>query len=436
VEYQIDHRAKAMIVTRSRLHAVRYKQALDQALRAKGLPYKALVAFSGTVEDGGAHYTEAGMNGFSDKQTARTFRQQAYRFLVVAEKFQTGFDEPLLHTMYVDKKLSGVNAVQTLSRLNRTHPGKKDPLVLDFANDVDEIRDAFQPYYDKTLLSAPTDPNLVYDRERELYDFHLFTKDDVQAFAMVWFGATDKDRQQHARFYKVLDPVKDRFAELAADQQERIRSALADYVRLFVFISQLLTFADADLEKLYHFARFLRRRVRADKDELPREVLQAVDMESYRVQRTSKGKIELAKQVSELEPLSFTGPVMLTAGEEEPLSQIIRELNERFGTDFTEEDRVVVRGLYEALAGDEALVEAVRVNPPENARLTFEHKAKDRMQGLVDTNFKLYKRITDDEAFAKVLLDMLFTMFRARAATPSAEKEPPETRTSEDRSRR
>ncbi len=415
VERQIDHRAKAMIVTRSRLHAVRYKLALDQQLKARGLPFKALVAFSGAVEDGGANYTEAGMNGFSDKQTAKAFRQKQYRFLVVAEKFQTGFDEPLLHTMYVDKKLSGVNAVQTLSRLNRTFPGKTETLVLDFANETDEIQEAFQPYYEATLLSAATDPNLVYDRERELYDFHLFTKEEVQAFAAIWFGATEKDKRQHAKFYAVLLPVKARFDGLLADQQERIRAALADYVRLFVFISQLLTFADADLEKLYHFARFLRRLVRADKDELPREVLNAVDMESYRVQQTSKGKIELAKGIGELEPLSFTGPMRLTAGEEEPLSKIIRELNERFGTDFTEEDRVVVRGLYESLATDEALVEAVRVNPPENARLSFEQKAKDRMQGLVDTNFKLYKRITDDEAFSKVLLDMLFEMFRARA---------------------
>ena len=419
VESRIGHRAKAMIVTRSRLHAVRYRLEIDRQLRARGLPCKALVAFSGTVEDGGASYTEAGMNGFSDRQTAKSFRRPEYRFLVVAEKFQTGFDEPLLHTMYVDKKLSGVNAVQTLSRLNRTIPGhKSETIVLDFANETDEIREAFQPYYERTLLAEATDPNLVYDRERELYDFHLFTKDEVQAFAALWFGASDKEKQQHAKFYAVLLPVKDRFDALPADQQDRIRSALSDYVRLFVFLSQLLTFADADLEKLYHFARFLRRLVRATKDDLPREVLQAVDMESYRVQQTSKGKIALEKGVAELMPLSFTGPMRPLAGEEEPLSKIIRELNERFGTDFTDEDRVVVRGLYEALAADDALVQAVRVNPPENARLSFEQKAKDRMQGLVDTNFKLYKRITDDEAFAKVLLDMLFEMFRARAGEP------------------
>ena len=152
-----------MIVTRSRLHAVRYKLAVDKYLAERGYPFKALVAFSGTVQDGGQSYTEAGMNGFPEAQTAKTFERPEYRFLIVANKFQTGFDQPLLHTMYVDKKLGGVNAVQTLSRLNRTHPEKKGTMVLDFANEADEIKAAFEPYYETTLLSEATDPNLLYE---------------------------------------------------------------------------------------------------------------------------------------------------------------------------------------------------------------------------------------------------------------------------------
>ncbi|MCX7960758.1 MAG: hypothetical protein N2653_04170 [Burkholderiales bacterium] len=176
---KIGGKAKAMIVTRSRLHAVRYKLALDKYLAERGYPFKAPVAFSGTVQDGGQSYTESGMNGLPEAQTAKTFERPEYRFLVVANKFQTGFDQPLLLTMYVEKKLGGVNAVQTLSRLNRTHPEKKDTMVLDFANESDEIKAAFEPYYEATLLSEATDPNLLYEVQTRLAAFGVFTDDDV-----------------------------------------------------------------------------------------------------------------------------------------------------------------------------------------------------------------------------------------------------------------
>ena len=180
---EIGGKAKAMIVTRSRLHAVRYRLAVDRYLGEKGYPLKALVAFSGTVQDGGRSYTEPGMNGVSEKQTAKTFDRPQYRFLIVANKFQTGFDQPLLHTMYVDKKLGGVNAVQTLSRLNRTHPEKRGTMVLDFANEADEIRMAFEPYYETTLLSEATDPNLLYEIQSRLLAFPVYTGADVDRFS-------------------------------------------------------------------------------------------------------------------------------------------------------------------------------------------------------------------------------------------------------------
>ncbi|MFQ5744171.1 MAG: type I restriction endonuclease subunit R, partial [Acidobacteriota bacterium] len=193
VASEIGGRAKAMIVTRSRLHAVRYKLALDRYLEEKGHRWKGLVAFSGTVRDGGESYTESGMNSagqdrvIGERQTAAEFEKPEYRFLVVANKFQTGFDQPLLHTMHVDKKLGGVNAVQTLSRLNRTHPDKKATCVLDFANEAEEIRQAFEPYYETTLLSEATDPNLLYEMQGRLFDFGVYTADDVEAFARVYF---------------------------------------------------------------------------------------------------------------------------------------------------------------------------------------------------------------------------------------------------------
>ncbi|MCP4638818.1 MAG: type I restriction endonuclease subunit R, partial [bacterium] len=185
VKQRINGQAKAMVVTRSRLHAVRYKQALDAVIKKDKLPYQALVAFSGTVRDPdtGTEFTESGMNGIPETQTAKAFDQRQYKFLIVAEKFQTGFDQPLLYAMYVDKKLSGVNCVQTLSRLNRTHRDKGDPVVLDFANGMGEVRDAFQPYYEATFLTEATDPNKLYDLKRNAEEFLLYYQQDVDAFA-------------------------------------------------------------------------------------------------------------------------------------------------------------------------------------------------------------------------------------------------------------
>jgi type I restriction enzyme R subunit len=204
VQGEIGGKAKAMIVTRSRLHAVRYRLAVDKVLAERGLPFKALVAFSGTVQDGGRSYTEAGMNGFPETQTAKTFERSEYRFLIVANKFQTGFDQPLLHTMYVDKKLGGVNAVQTLSRLNRTlPPEKKGTMVLDFANEADVIKVAFEPYYETTLLSEATDPNLLYEIQTRLAAFPVYTQADVDGFARVYFDP----KATQDRLYAVLAPV-------------------------------------------------------------------------------------------------------------------------------------------------------------------------------------------------------------------------------------
>lgn len=405
--HRINGRAKAMIVTRSRLHAVRYKQVLDAYLKERGYPYKALVAFSGTVRDGGVDYTEANMNGVSETQTAASFERPEYRFLVVANKFQTGFDQPLLHTMYVDKKLGGVNAVQTLSRLNRTHPDKPETVILDFANDADEIQKAFQPYYEKTLLSEATDPNLLYDLQRQLLDFHIYNEAEVDAFAKLYFGKKTTQDQ----LYAALRPVVDRFLALSTEEQADCRGQLTDYVRLYAFLSQVLTFTDADLEKLYVFARLLRRYLPVRKDELPREIQNNIDMESYRVQQSRTGKIALERGEGQVEPQTQKGGYAPPPEQLEPLSQIIRELNERFGTDFTEADKVFIRELEKRLADDAALQASVRANPPENARLTFDHIVGDRLQDMIETNFEFYKRVTDDRDFARFFIDWLFERY-------------------------
>ncbi len=409
---EINGRAKAMIVTRSRLHAVRYKQAVDQYLKDKGYNYKALVAFSGTVKDGGLDYTEANMNGLPETQTAKAFERDEYRLLIVANKFQTGFDQPLLHTMYVDKKLGGVNAVQTLSRLNRVHPGKTGTMVLDFENSAEEIQEAFEPYYQKTLLSEATDPNLLYDMQTQLSSFQLYDQTEIENFAARYFDPTATQDKLNA----ALDPVVQRYIKISAEEQSDFRRQLTNYIRLYAFLSQILPFVDTELEKFYEFARHLLRKLPTTRERLPLEVQQNIDIDSYRVQQTSKGKIALRRGTSELDPIGPKGSgYTLTPDETELLSQIIEELNRRFGTSFNEEDKVCIRNLEERVDANPALQASQRVNSRENLRLTFEQVVNDQLQGMLDTHFKFYKQVNDDPEFAKALHDLLFERYLGRA---------------------
>ena len=347
------------------------------------------------------------MNGVSEAQTANTFKGSEYRFLICANKFQTGFDQPLLHTMYVDKKLGGVNAVQTLSRINRTEPGKDGTMVLDFANDADDIKEAFEPYYETTLLSEATDPNLLYEIQTRLADFPVYDQSDVDEFAKIYFDGNAT--QDH--LYAVLNPVVQRFQALDEREQQEFRGQLIDYVRLYAFLAQILPFADPDLEKLYVFSRHLRRLVPLDRAELPLEVQQNIDMESYRIQETRKGKISLSRGTTKLEPVGTKDTHLLQPEKLETLSRIIAELNERFGAEFPHEHRATLGQMMEKLSEDAALGAAARVNTRENVRLTFDHKVEEAIQGIVDSNFDLYKRITDDLAFGNVIKDVLFDQF-------------------------
>ena len=362
------------------------------------------------MSDSGETYTESGMNSagqervIGERQTAAEFEKPEYRFLVVANKFQTGFDQPLLHTMYVDKKLGGVNAVQTLSRLNRTHPGKQGAMVLDFANEAEEIRKAFEPYYETSLLSEETDPNLLYEVQGRLLDFGVFLAGDVETFARLYFDPkTTQDR-----LYKALEPARQRFVELDPDEGQDFRGQLVDYIRLYAFLSQVLTFADVELEKLYVFARHLRRLLPADDRELPREVQQNIDMESFRIQRTSRGRIALDRQGRPLDPAGSKPRDGGPEEELEALSRIIEALNERFGLNLGPEHRVTLEQIRSALDGDAGLDASARVNTRENVRLTFDPKVEDKIQEIVETNFDLYKRITDDPDFGRALKNYLF----------------------------
>jgi type I site-specific restriction-modification system R (restriction) subunit len=309
--------------------------------------------------------------------------------------------------MYVDKKLGGVNAVQTLSRLNRTHPEKKGTMVLDFANDAAEIQAAFEPYYETTLLSEATDPNLLYEIQTQLGSFPVYTEADVNGFARIYFDPKATQDQ----LYAALAPLVERFKGVSEKEQYDFRGQLTDYVRLYAFLAQVLTFADAGLEKLYVFARHLRRLLPADRFELPREVQQNIDMESYRIQQTGNAKIVLERKGGNLDPQSARGGHGLPPEEIESLSRIIAVLNERFGLNLGPEHRVTLEQLMEKLDGDAALDAAVRVNTRENVRLTFDHKVESVIQEIVDSNFELYQRITDDRGFGEAIKNFLFDQY-------------------------
>ena len=400
---QIRNQAKAMIVTRSRLHAVRYYLELKKYLQQQNYGYGTLVAFSGTVDDGGGPFTEAKMNGIPDKQTANAFHQSENRFLVVANKFQTGFDEPLLLAMYVDKPLSGVHAVQTLSRLNRIHPPHKEStLVLDFANQAEHIQEAFQPYYEATLLSESTDHNLLYDYERALSDFHFYTPDEVDSFAQAFFS--EKTKQQ--KLYALLNPAVERFTAATEDEQEDFRSELMSYIRLYAFLSQIIPFEDVDLEKLYVFSRHLRRLLPVSRDQLPTEILDSIDIDSYRVRKTSSGQLTPDPRIEMLEPMLESEKYGSKEDPLQALSEIIEFLNEVFGEDAPDAERIVNEVLAET-AQDGGVQNAIRVNPPDKARLAVNDVATNAFTRRHKTNFNIYKRFSDDPYVKNRILDWI-----------------------------
>ena len=298
-----------------------------------------------------------------------------------------------------------MNAVQTLSRLNRTlPPDKRGAMVLDFANEAEGVRAAFEPYYETTLLSEATDPNLLYEIQSRLLGFPVFTEGDVQGFAKVYFHRTATQDQ----IYSALAPVVERFRALPEEEQQDFRGQLTDFARLYAFLSQILTFTDADLEKLYAFVRHLWRLLPGDRVELPREVQQNIDMESYRVQQTGSGRIALDRNKGVLEPQGSRDRRGVPEEEMEALSRIIAELNERFGLNLGPEHRVTLGQMMDRLDEDAALDASARVNARENVRLAFDQKVEHVIQEILDSNFELYKRITDDRAFGEAIKNYLF----------------------------
>lgn len=406
-------RAKAMVVTKSRLHAVKYKLEFDKYIKEKAqkdpkryFGIKSLVAFSGTVIDPDfpdVSYTETGMNkGIKESELPEKFNTEEYQVLLVAEKYQTGFDQPLLHTMYVDKRLSGIQAVQTLSRLNRKAPGKESTFVLDFVNEREEIFESFKPYYTITDSGPDTDPQLLYSLAHTLAESRIFTPEEVDALCEVWF----KNKQvptpgDHRMMNSIIDIAVDRFDQLHEEEQEEFKSTLLSFRSLYAFLSQIIPYQDSDLEKLYTYLRFLYTKLpkrQTGKYELEDEVL----LKYYRLQKISEGSIDL--EVGEPEVLY--GPTAVGTGsakeDQVPLSTLVKKLNERFGTEFTLADQLFFDQVIETALADEKIREAAEVNTYDNFMYYFEKMLEGLFIDRLEGNEEIFTKLMNDEKMMQV----------------------------------
>ncbi len=403
----IGGKSKAMVVTKSRLHAVRYKIAFDKYLKEKGYNHKTLVAFSGTVKDIDTklEYTEGQMNGVPENQTAEEFKKDEYKFLIVAEKFQTGFDQPLLSVMYVDKKLSGVNAVQTLSRLNRTTYGKDDTFVLDFVNKTEDLKEAFQPYYTTTVLSEATDPNILHDLERDIRGFKFFTDFEVNGFIDEYFNGAKPDKLNY-----IIDSVVSRIDQenLTEGEVESFKTTIFDYLKKYAFVSQIATFEDPQLERLYIFLKFLIKKLPKRENPLPYEVLEAIDMETYKIEKRGETDVVLENIEGVIDPMGSGDHGGGLEDETDALSRIIKEINERYGTEFSDSDKIILNSLSSRLFKNETLQGSVQNNSKDSAKLKFDELFENELVDMLDNHFNLYQKLDKSPELKKFVQERVF----------------------------
>ncbi len=406
---RIGGQARAMVVTSSIRRAVSYYAAIRDYLEERKSPYKAIVAFSGEHEFGDEKVTEASMNGFSSSQIASTFQKEPYRFLVCADKFQTGYDEPLLHTMYVDKMLSGVKAVQTLSRLNRAHPKKHDAFVLDFMNDAETIQNAFADYYRTTVLAEETDANRLHDLQATLDDAQVYSPEQIDELVELYLGGSDRE---------VLDPILDTCVEvyrqdLDEDQQVEFKGRAKAFLRSYGFLATILSYTYADWEKRSIFLTFLVPKLPAPvEDDLSKGILEAIDMDSYRVEKQAVQEIQLADEDAEIEPVATEGGGQRPEAEMDRLSKIIQDFNELFGNiEWKDDDKiqqVIGVDLPAKVAADTAYQNAMANSDKQNARIEHDKALQRAMNELLADHTELFKQFSDNEGFKRWVSEMVF----------------------------
>lgn len=406
---KVAGKARAMVVTRTIVRAIEYYEAIRDYLAERGSPYKAIVAFSDFEKDG-KKVTEALYNGFPSKEIPDRIQEDPYRILVVADKYQTGYDEPLLHTMYVDKPLSGVLAVQTLSRLNRARPGKTDTAVLDFANTADEIRAAFEPYYRATILVGATDPDKLHDLQRELTRAGLYSDEDVDRFVALFLDA-NVDRSQ-------LDPILDRCAaeymeQMDEDEQIEFKRRAKAFVRTYSFLSLVLPFSNIEWEKLSIFLGLLIPKLPAPEEtDLSAGILETIDMDSYRIEKREEVSIALADAEGELEPIPTGGEGRGLDPALERLSEILNQFNDLFGNiNWDDADRIrdrITTEIPKKVLADQDYANARAHNDADNAKLAMTAALGKVMQGMLRDETQLFKQFVDNLDFKAWLTDVVF----------------------------
>lgn len=412
VRYLINGEAKAMVVTKSIESAIKYKQAFDAYLREIKSPFKAIVAFSGSKNYQGIDYTEVVMNNFKTFKTdiPKNFKKNEYRFLIVAEKYQTGFDEPLLHTMYVDKKLDGVQAVQTLSRLNRAKkPYKKDTFVLDFYNDADDIKKAFNPYYTATFLSEETNPNKLNDLVDSMEDFEVYSDYQINDFFEKYIEGEDRTK---------LDPIIDRSAEifkndLSKDQQIDFKAKAKSFLRVYSYLAKILDFNNQDWEKLFWYLKYLVPKLYIEQtDDLAEGILESVNMDSYRPSKEGTKNITLEEEPGEVTPI----PVEVGGGQQEPeldtLENILSAFNQRFGDiEWSDKDKVrkiLTQQLPDEMKANKEIMDAVKYSDKQNAKISSDKKLEELMQQYLFSQTEIFKKFTTDRDFQRRYKEFIF----------------------------
>lgn len=420
--HKIGGRAKAMVVTGSREHAVRYKLGFDKYIKDKGYnDVKSLVAFSGEItlkEFADKKFTEVNMNnGIKETELPEKFNTEEYQVLLVAEKYQTGFDQPLLHSMYVDKRLSGIQAVQTLSRLNRTTRGKTDTFVLDFVNEPEEIYAAFKPYYETTDKGDDTDPQQLNTLAHTLAEWKIYTDDEVSAWCEIWFrNRLSPTGGEHKKLNGLLDLAIERFKKLGEEDQNLFKGQMVSFRNLYGFVSQIVPYQDSDHEKLYTYARFLLTKLPYTNNNQQVHVDDEVELKYYRLQKISEGAIDLKAG----EPEALYGPTEVGTGqadEDVQLSTLVGKLNERFGTEFTPADQLFFDQVRETAVANEQLRQAVAANTIENFEPVFNKQLENLLIERMDGNEEIFVRLMNDGAFrdvaAKYLMRAVYKQVRA-----------------------
>ena len=406
---KIGGQARAMVVTSGIERAIQYYFAFRDYLQERKSPYRAIVAFSGEHEYGGAKVTEASLNGFASRLISDRIQEAPYRFLICADKFQTGYDEPLLHTMYVDKPLSGIKAVQTLSRLNRAHPQKHDTFVLDFFNDTDTIEAAFADYYRTTILSQETDPNKLHDLKADLDGCQVYEADQVDRFVELYLSGADRDR---------LDPILDACVAVYKDQldedgQVDFKGKAKAFTRTYAFLGSILPYTVAEWEKLSIFLNFLIPKLPAPiEEDLAKGILEAIDMDSYRVEKQAATSIALRDSDGEIGPVPTSGGGTMPVPELDRLSNILRAFNDQFGNiSWTDADRVhrlITQEIPAKVAADSAFQNAKQNSDPQNARIEHDKALARVMVALMKDDTELFKQFSDNDSFRRWLTDTVF----------------------------